>query len=146
MTKSFFLFLLVSIAQPGCSQSGPAISISHLQVVAPAPGRTPGVAYMTISNKGRSAVELVAVSSSQFARVEMHQTVLRDGVARMQALSSVTIDAKSSVAFEPGGRHMMLFQPTEGLIPGAEISLRFQFASGEMLMITTPLATRIPVN
>lgn len=146
MTKSFTVFLLVLIAQFGCSPSGPVISISQLQVVAPAPGRTPSVAYMTISNQGRAAVELVAVSSSQFARVEMHQTVLRDGVARMQALSGVTIDAKSSVAFEPGGRHMMLFQPTEGLIPGAEISLRFQFASGEMLMITAPLATRIPVD
>jgi copper(I)-binding protein len=147
MNKSIFLiFLLMFLALPGCSESGPTLSISNLQVVASAPAQKPGVAYMAIHNQGHSDVVLVAVSSPQFARIEMHQTVLKDGVARMQSLASVTIEANSNVNFAPGGRHMMLFEPTQGLIPGAEISLQFEFESGEMLMVTSKLATRISVD
>ena len=147
MYKSISLIILLMLhALPGCSESGPALSILKLQVVASAPALKPGVAYMTIRNQGRSDVVLVAVSSPQFARIEMHQTVLNDGVARMQSLASVTIEANNKVDFAPGGRHIMLSEPTQGLIPGAEVSLQFQFASGEMLMVTSKLATRISVN
>ena len=146
MNRSILISLLTLFALTGCSEPGPAVAISNLQVVASAPARKPGVAYMTIRNQGRSDVTLVAVSSPQFARIEMHQTVLNDGVARMQSLASVTIEANSNVDFAPGGRHMMLFDPTQGLIPGAEVSLQLQFESGEMLMVTSKLATQISIN
>jgi copper(I)-binding protein len=146
MMRSILLALLAAILLQGCGESGPALSVSSLQVVAPAPGRTPSVAYMTITNQGRSAVELLAVSSPLFARVEMHQTVLKDGVARMQSLSTVTVESKSEVVFAPGGKHLMLFDPTKGLTPGTEVSLQFKFASGELLVLTSPLITRLPVD
>lgn len=137
---------MMLLALAGCSESGPALSITNLQVVASAPAQKPGVAYMTIRNQGRSNKVLVAVSSPQFARVEMHQTVLNDGVARMRSLATVTVKADSSEDFLPGGRHMMLLEPNKGLIPGMDISMQFQFESGEMLMVTSKLTTKISVK
>jgi copper(I)-binding protein len=146
MNKYCLILLIGLVSLNGCSDPGPAISISQLQVVAPAPGRRPSVAYMTISNRGQTDVELTSVSSSQFALVEMHETVLKDGVARMKALSGVTISANNSVEFAPSGKHLMLFEPTKGLTPGTEISLEFAFASGEILVISSLLKTRIPID
>lgn len=146
MTRSLFLSLLVLVVLHGCSESAPLLSISQLQVIAPAPGRTASVAYLTISNHGRDAIELLAVSSPDFAVATMHQTQLLDGVARMLALASVTINAESSVAFAPGGKHIMLFDPTKGLTPGTQVSLQFEFSTGEILMLTAALKTRVPVE
>ena len=143
---SWPLLLVLLISVLGCSESGPVLSVSQLQVIAPAPGRTASVAYMAIHNQGDIPDVLTGISSSQFARIELHQTVLKDGVARMQALGDVTIDANSSTDFEPGGRHVMLFEPTRLLMPGDEVSLQFHFESGAILIVASPLKTRISVD
>jgi copper(I)-binding protein len=146
INRSLTLLLLIAISQLSCTESGPVLSVSQLQVIAPAPGRKASVAYMTIHNQGGAPAVLTGISSSQFARVELHQTVLKGGVARMQALGAVTIDANSSTDFVPGGRHVMLLDPTRALKPGDEVSLQFHFESGAILIVASPLRTRISVD
>jgi hypothetical protein len=72
--------------------------------------------------------------------------VLKGGVARMQALGAVTIDANGSTDFVPGGRHVMLLDPTRALKPGDEVTLQFHFESGAILIVASPLQTRISVD
>ena len=146
INRSLTLLLLIAISQLSCTESGPVLSVSQLQLIAPAPGRKASVAYMTIHNQGGTPAVLTGISSSRFARVELHQTVLKDGVARMQALGAVTIDANSSTDFAPGGRHVMLLDPTRALKPGDEVTLQFHFESGAILIVASPLKTRISVD
>lgn len=146
INRSLTLLLLIAISQLSCTESGPVLSVSHLQVIAPAPGRTATVAYMTIHNQGGIPAVLTGISSSLFARVELHQTVLKDGVARMQALGAVTIDTNSGIDFAPGGRHVMLLDPNRALKPGDEVTLQFHFESGAILIVASPLKTRISVD
>lgn len=146
MNKSLAMLMVIGISVLGCGGSGPDLAISDIQVVAPAPGRTASVGYLTVHNQGGKPAALTSVSSLQFARIEMHQTVLKDGVARMQALDTVIVNAKGKVDFVPGGRHLMLFEPTIGLIPGKNISLAFHFDTGAILTVESPLKTRIKTD
>ena len=146
MNKSLAMLMVIGISVLGCGESGPDLAISNIQVVAPAPGRTASVAYLTVHNQGGKPAALTSVSSLQFARIEMHQTDLKDGVARMQALDTVIVDAKGKVDFVPGGRHLMLFEPTAGLMPGKNISLAFHFDTGAILTVESPLKTRIKTD
>jgi len=146
MNRSLPWLLVFAISVLGCGESGPDLAISDIQVVAPVPGRTASVAYLTVHNQGRKPAALTSVSSSQFARIEMHATILKDGVARMQALDTVIVDAKGTVDFAPGGRHLMLFEPTTGLIPGKNISLALHFDTGAILTVEAPLKTRIKTD
>lgn len=137
------LSLLAVLAS--CGESGPALTATDIQIIAPAPGRSASVAYMTIENNG-GAAELTSVSSPFFSRVELHETALSEGVARMQRIDGVEIAAGETLLLAPGGRHIMLFDPTSAPLPGKNVRLQLEFSTGEMLIVEAPLATRIDVQ
>ena len=134
------------ILTAGCGESGPAMSVSGVQVIAPAPGRKASVAYFTIHNRGSNAVLLNGVTSPQFGRVEMHETVLEMGIARMRALTSLKVDARSSVELAAGGKHLMLSEPVKVLLPDSPVSLHLQFASEVTLIVQTSIRTRHSID
>ena len=134
------------ILTAGCSEAGPAMSVSDVHVIAPAPGRKTSVAYFTIHNRGNNAVVLNGVTSPQFGRVELHETVLEMGIARMRPLTSLKVDARSSVELAPGGKHLMLSEPVKALLPDDPVLLHLQFASEAALIVQTPLKTRHSID
>jgi hypothetical protein len=72
-------------------------------------------------------VTLRRVTSPEFARVEMHTTLIDDGLARMMALDSLTIAERSGLTFAPGGPHLMLMEPVSALSVGDVVTLEFHF-------------------
>jgi copper(I)-binding protein len=130
-------------ATVSCGQyDGPVLTSSDLVIYAPLPGRTTSVAYMTLQNHSQNAVVLRGAHSALFARVEMHETVIADGVAHMRALESLRIDARSSVEFAVGGRHIMLIEPNGALGAGDPVSLELRYDDGGLLLLQAPLSTR----
>jgi len=117
------LLLLLMLLTSCGGDVGPPLSATDISVVAPLPGRSMSAAYMTLHNDSDKAILLTEVSSPLFASVEMHESTLTDGIARMHKLESLTIEARSSMRFAVGGRHLMLIDPLKGLIPGDIISL-----------------------
>lgn len=65
-----------------------------------------GAGYLSITNTGDTADTLLKVSAD-FARVMMHDTVITDGLARMQHLMAVDIGPGETIDFAPGGKHVM---------------------------------------
>ena len=47
-------------------EQGPPVVISDVRVIAPMPGSTMGVGYMSIANRGEEPITVDAVSSPQF--------------------------------------------------------------------------------
>ena len=76
-------------------------------------------------------VRITRVTSPEYGSVEMHETVIEDGVARMSALGQVVLPAGSAVEFEPGGKHLMLMRPGDDLTV-----VELAFHSGEVLLLT----------
>jgi len=99
--------------------------------LAAAPGR-PAAGYMVLE-PGPARV-LTGASSPAATRVELHRTVRRDGVARMEAAARVPVAAGERLAFAPGGLHLMLF----GLAakPGDAIPITLTFAAGPPVTLT----------
>ena len=62
-------------------EQGPPVVISDVRVIAPMPGSTMGVGYMSIANRGEEPITVDAVSSPQFEKVEMHETTITDGIS-----------------------------------------------------------------
>lgn len=129
-----------------CGDPKPAVQVSDVQLVAPAPGRAVSVAYLSIENSGASDITLTRISSPQFRSAELHETSIDNGVAMMRPLSSVVVHAGSSVAFAPGGKHVMLMDPVRALTPGSAVSLQVYFDTGEILIVETTVSTRMEVR
>ncbi len=95
----------------------------------------PGVAmlagYFVLQNQGETSVALVGAESARFGAVEMHETRLQQGVARMRRLERVEIQPGETVKFAPGGRHLMLFDPLEPLRAGDCVLLTLVLDGGD---------------
>lgn len=86
--------------------------------------------YMTIHNTQIEAVSIIAISSDAFASVEIHQTIERDGMMRMDAVPTLTIEAGASVQLAPGGLHLMMMNPTEATKPGDTLKIVIELDDG----------------
>lgn len=95
--------------------------------------------YMTIENHTGKTVELTAVKSSAFQKIEIHRTIHKDGVASMEAQNSLPIKAEGKVKLKPGGTHLMLINPTKKLKAGDTVTFTLVFANGSKSIVGAPV-------
>lgn len=122
-------------ASPGTSSTGPdakpGISVANARLVLPVvPGR-PGVAYFEVKNASSKAVTLSAAALDGVGKAEMHKT---EG-GTMKPAAAVQIAPGGTIAFAPGGLHVMAFQIADTLKPDAETELTLTFSDGDKISI-----------
>lgn len=103
----------IAIFLTACSTERAPLVATDVIVKRPMPGMQMTAGYLTFTNNSTQAITLTRVTSPQFGAVEMHESVVEDGMARMYPLGDVTVLAGSSVQFEPGGKHLMLMRPVD---------------------------------
>ena len=89
-----------------------------------------GAGYLALHNTSTQAITIGRVTSPDGIAVAMHESELVDGIMRMRELPALTIPARQSVVFEPGGKHLMLRYPV--VMPDT-VTLQF-FAGADMLL------------
>ena len=87
------------------------------------PGATVMAAYARLSNAGKAPLQFEQASSPGFGAVELHRTVIENGLARMLHGQSLRLAPGESTLLEPGGWHLMLFRPVRPLKAGDTISI-----------------------
>lgn len=121
------LLLLISMSTALAGSASHPIAISDAWVREAPPGVSPLAGYLQLDNTGHETVVLTGVSSPDFKRVEIHRTRIEGDVAKMEQKNSLSLKADQSVRFEPGGYHLMLFQPKQSLKAGDPVTLSFSF-------------------
>ena len=86
--------------------------------------------YMTIHNSSQVAVSIVAIRSDAFASVEIHRSVMHDGMMRMDRVNNLQIAPGASQQLAPGGLHLMMMQPVQATRPGDDIEIILQLDDG----------------
>lgn len=107
-----------------------------------AAGMSMGVAYFLVRNDGAADDAIVSASSPAAARVEMHQTTLADGMARMRPLKKIAVPAKGRVAVSPGGIHLMLVDLAGPLVAGTRVPLILRFRQAGRVEIRLAVEAR----
>ena len=90
------------------------------------PPQSVAAAFMKIHNHTDEAVVLVGATSPEADRVEIHRSLVSDGVASMEELQTVSIPAGGTLVLAPKGIHLMLFKP-KGLEEGGEVTFELNF-------------------
>lgn len=112
MTRRALLLLALVLA--ACAdEAGPPVVVSNLVVTAAARNMPMAAAYLDISNRSGESIRITRVTSPNYEAVEMHETTIEDGIARMRKLDAVEIPSDGTVRFERGGLHLMLMRPTD---------------------------------
>ncbi|SNY52850.1 hypothetical protein SAMN06297280_2234 [Arsukibacterium tuosuense] len=119
------------------------LTVTDGQVRVPMPGRTVTAGYFTINNNTANAVSLMSAASTAFERAELHQHSHQDGVMRMEQVADIEIAANASVSLQPGGLHLMLFNPVQPLLAGESVTVTLNFSNGQQIELSMPL-TEMP--
>jgi periplasmic copper chaperone A len=130
---ALFAPVLAALALAACSQPK-ELTVDGAWVRLGAAPKRPAAAYFTLHG-GATDATLIAVSTDVAIKSEMHETVSAPGgVMAMRPIQSVPVPAGSTVAFKPGGRHVMLFDVNPGIKPGGRaVLLSLAFADGRRL-------------
>jgi len=71
------------------------------------------------------------VTSPQFGAVELHESTVEDGVARMRAIPELVVPAHGTATLERGGKHLMLMAPG-----GDSDDVSLNFYDGDQLLLS----------
>ncbi|WP_117237877.1 copper chaperone PCu(A)C [Thermus sediminis] len=103
-------------------------------------------AYLTLENRGRTAVRLLGAETEVAERVSLHRDHRehRGGhtVLGMRPLPYVEIPPGGRVAFRPGGYHLMLEGLKRPLKAGERVEIALLFQGGLKLKVTLPVEMR----
>ena len=133
------LFISTTIFMVGCNDSSSSSdnsmnmdnsssSLTFMNFYARATQDEMSAAYGMIMNKTNNDINLTGVKITDKiikGMAEMHQTTIKEGIASMAKIETLTIPANGSVTLEPGGLHIMLMKLQGPLIKGDPLSLSF---------------------
>ncbi|HAF41452.1 MAG TPA: copper chaperone PCu(A)C [Sphingobium sp.] len=108
----------------------------------------PSAGYF-VAHGGDMGTQLRGVITDYALKVEMHESLTRDGMTTMERIESVDIPAKGKVAFAPGGKHLMIFGVNDTAISRGKMQFTFLMANGDRLLVDAvirkPEAAAAPV-
>ncbi len=111
----------VAVLCAAAAQAAVPVDVKDAWVRAPAPGQKVAGAYMELVSRGNLA--LISVASPAAGRVDLHNTMMEDGVMKMRPVNRVELPSGKAVKLEPGGLHLMLIDVKLPLKPGAKVPL-----------------------
>lgn len=109
----------------------PPLVANDVVVMRPMPAMQMSAGYLSLSNNTNAPLTITRVSSPEFGSVEMHESTVEDGVARMRAMPALHIPAHGTVTLERGGKHLMLMNPAS-----TSDTVSLNFYDGDRLLIT----------
>lgn len=123
----------------------PVTAAGGLMVVGPRIARPPAgdqaVLYLTVRNEGPDADTLVAIRSAFAASASLHESIVRNGVARMAPAGTPVLEPGGRLELRPGGLHGMLGGLVQPLEVGDTVQVTLVFARAGDVTLSVPVVS-----
>jgi periplasmic copper chaperone A len=126
MRRTSFALLLAIISLPVFAATL-SVSGAWLRLL---PADLPIAAYAQVTNTSGHTLKLIGASCPEFTEVQLHRSMIHDGMDEMLRLDAITIEAGKTLDFAPGGYHLMLFSRKHVLHAGQRIPVTLRFSDG----------------
>jgi periplasmic copper chaperone A len=94
----------------------------------------PSSGYFTVHG-GPEAVTLRDVTADGAQRIEMHESMMQGGMMQMKPLDAVEVPAKTTVAFAPGGKHLMIWGINPAVVSAGKMQMTLLFSNGDRILV-----------
>ncbi len=138
--RSLIAALLLGVAG---TASAADLTIDRAWVRLAPPGAPAMAGFMAVTGGSRD-VMIQSASSPDFARVEIHEMTMNDGVMQMRALPELDVPADARVTLAPGGEHLMLIDAKRELAAGDKVAITFVLSRGDPLVVEFTVGTAAP--
>ncbi|MBT8107290.1 MAG: copper chaperone PCu(A)C [Gammaproteobacteria bacterium] len=108
-----YLPLVAAALLVACSTPEAPLVASDVEITKPMPGRHMSAGFFVLTNTTDEDIRITSATSPQFGAVQIHETTIVDGVARMRELDALVVPARGSVTLQRGGKHLMLMRAQE---------------------------------
>lgn len=122
-------FLLLPAAP--CFAAG-QLSVSDAWIRA-MPSGIPSGGYFTLHNNGATDMVLTGASTSACGSLMLHKSESQGGMSSMHHVDEVDVPAGGSIAFAPGGYHLMCMNAGAAIAPGGHVPVTFLFKDGSKI-------------
>jgi periplasmic copper chaperone A len=113
----------------------------------PAAAKMNGAGFMTLTNRGKVADRLTAVESPGARKIEIHRSLMTNGVASMQRQDQgVPLAPGQTVTFGPGGYHVMLIGLAKTQKGGDKLPATLVFQSGTRMKVEFEVRSAPPAT
>lgn len=102
----------------------------------------PAAVYFTITNSGEESKMIAAADVAGAGSAALHEMGTWNLQPSMDEVLQLDVPAGESVAFEPGGLHVMAMEPGEELAVGGEAEVTLTFVRGDKCSF--PVQIRAP--
>jgi copper(I)-binding protein len=137
-----FVTVLLTLWLVSCTEpAGPPILVSEVVVTAAARDLPMAAAYFDINNRSGEGIVITRITSPNYESVEMHETTIDDGIARMRKLDAVEVPNNQTVRFEHGGLHLMLMRPVDD-----DESVTLNFYQQDLLIVSVSTIFALPAE
>ena len=96
-------------------------------------------AYMVLRNNSKTPMVLTGVKGDVAEHIELHQSLMADGMMKMQPVETLTLPPGGIVEFKPGSYHVMLIGLKRQLKEGDSFQLILIFADGSERHVQVPV-------
>ena len=94
------------------------IEISDARLMLAPVAGNPAAIYFTLKNNGDSNIAFRSAEVDKAARAEIHDMMEMSGNMEMGEAPPVMVESAGEIAFEPGGKHIMVFDLPADFGPG----------------------------
>ena len=113
------------------------LTIGHPWSRATPGGAKIGGGYLTVTNNGSAPDRLVAATTNVADRVEIHEMAMNNGVMTMRQIpGGIPVPPGQTVAFAPGGYHLMLMGLKAPLKEGDRVKATLTFEKAGPIEVT----------
>lgn len=133
-------FAALGLAACGSGEEAPAetapeapagIEVSNGRLMLPPVSGNPGAVYFDVANSGDRDMVIRSAAVAGAESAEIHSTGTWDGEPAMHEVFQLAVPAGETVAFEPGGLHVMAMDLGEGVSAGSTAEVTLTFAGGD---------------
>ena len=104
---------LLCVILAACSNEQAPLVAENVLIKQPVADMRMSAGYLTLRNASDQQIRINHIESPDLESVEMHESVLENGISRMRAIPEILIPAGQSVTFEAGAMHLMMRHPVQ---------------------------------
>jgi copper(I)-binding protein len=137
---SILALLIICTSLGACSNDAiPPLVATDIEITEALPGNNMSAGYLSLTNNTDIAITISSVVSPEFELVEVHESLLENGLSKMRRIPLLSIPAHSTVTLERGGKHLMLMRPT---VAAQQVTLNFHSGDTILLGVHAPITPR----
>jgi copper(I)-binding protein len=137
---SILILLIACTSLGACSNDAmPPLVATDIEITEALPGKNMSAGYLSLTNNTDLAITLSRVVSPEFELVEIHESLIENGISKMRRIPLLTIPANATVTLERGGKHLMLMRQT---VAAQRVTLNFHSGDTLLLGVHAPITPR----